>query len=307
MRKNEASAIAHIRSALDEFERDVHPLPGITSAAARETLTRQLVDSVRRVTYARVIGKQDHSERRKDPADTMFDPLKAAVLHYRAGNLDEACWLVFLFVHFGKHRKGGYLYAQTVYGRFGEGGLWDWKATSRDPAAFRDWLDSNHERLRALPTAFGNHRKYETLDAYSKAGTGSTVASYVAWVAPPRSHEQLFDQAVRDTAGDPRKAFHALYASMSIVRRFGRTARFDYLAMVGKLGFAPIEPDSAYLSSATGPVRGSRLLFGAGIPVAELDRLLISLDEWLQVGMQVIEDAVCNWQKSPAKFKSFRG
>jgi hypothetical protein len=32
----------------------------------------------------------------------LFDPLKAAVLHYRRGRVDEAYWLVFLAVHFGK-------------------------------------------------------------------------------------------------------------------------------------------------------------------------------------------------------------
>jgi hypothetical protein len=237
----------------------------------------------------------------------LFDPLKAAFLYRRDGDLDEACWLVFLFVHFGKHRKGGHLYTRSVYGRFGEGGLWDWRSVSADPAGFRDWLRDNQKRLRALPTAFGNHRKYETLDADSDAGTGAAIASYVAWVAPPRTHQQLFDEAVSVASGDSRQAFDILYKSMSPVRRFGRTARFDYLAMIGKLGFAPIEPGSAYLSNATGPVTGARLLLGSRIPVAELDGLLIRLDERLQVGMQAIEDAVCNWQKSPERFKSFRG
>jgi alpha-glutamyl/putrescinyl thymine pyrophosphorylase-like protein len=246
-----------------------------------------------------------------DPADEMFDPLKAALLHFSEGNNDEAYWLVFLFTHFGRHRRGSYLYARSVYGRFGEDARWDWKSTSSDPDGFRKWLDTNQERLETLPTAFGNHRKYESLHAYSDNGTGATVATYVAWVDPPRSHQELFDDTIAQAGGDAKKAFHALYESMNEIRRFGRTARFDYLAMIGKLGFAALEPDSPYLGSATGPVKGAKLLFAgspkAKMPVVQLDELLIRLDTHLQLGMQAIEDAVCNWQKSPDSFKSFRG
>lgn len=311
MRKRDQPLYSRLDTALNSFVAGEHDLPGISDPAFRAALLEQLVESVRRVKYPAVIRTQEHSQRRKDPADEMFDPLKAALLHFAAGNIDEAYWLVFLFTHFGRHRKGGYLYARCTYGRFGDGGRWDWKSTSSDPTGFRTWLHANQERLEALPTAFGNHRKYESLDAYSDKGTGATVATYVAWVGPPRSHRQLFDDAIAQADGDGKKAFHALYESMNAVRRFGRTARFDYLAMIGKLRFAAIEPDSAYLGSATGPVTGARLLFGdsakAKIRVGQLDELLTRLDTHLLVGMQVIEDAICNWQKSPGSFKSFRG
>ena len=38
-----------------------------------------------------------------------------------------------------------------------------------------------------------------------------------------------------------------------------------------------------------------------------LDRWLVELNNELKVGMQVLEDSLCNWQKSPEKFKPFRG
>jgi hypothetical protein len=92
---------------------------------------------------------------------------------------------------------------------------------------------------------------------------------------------------------------------------FGRLAKFDFLTMLGKLGIAPIEPGSAYLSGATGPLSGARLLFGgnadAKLNARELDVRLVRLDNYLNVGMQVLEDSLCNWQKSPRKFISFRG
>jgi hypothetical protein len=82
--------------------------------------------------------------------------------------------------------------------------------------------------------------------------------------------------------------------------------------MIGKLGLAPIEPDSTYMSGATGPLNGARLLF-LGSPTAngatprQLDRWLVELEAQLGVGMQVLEDSLCNWQKSPDDFRRFRG
>jgi hypothetical protein len=81
--------------------------------------------------------------------------------------------------------------------------------------------------------------------------------------------------------------------------------------MLGKLDLAAVEPGSAYLGGATGPVSGARLLFagdkGADLSPDYLDTQLVELDARLGVGMQVLEDALCNWQKSPANFRPFRG
>ena len=99
---------------------------------------------------------------------------------------------------------------------------------------------------------------------------------------------------------------------MRSVGSFGRTARFDYLNMIAKLDLAKIEPGSTYMTGATGPLKGARLLFGAPGAKAkptQLNAWLIELDAslGLEMGLQVLEDALCNWQKSPARFKPFRG
>jgi hypothetical protein len=241
----------------------------------------------------------------------MFHPLKAAILHQRRGNIDEAFWLVFIFVHFGKNAKGGWRYAREVYGALGANSRWDWATVSSNPNGFRAWLHLHQNDLKRKGVAggFGNHRKYESLSAYSDNGTGAAVKTYIDWVGPPRTHQQIMEQAVTEAHGDPRAAFDKLYQSMSTVTRFGRTARFDYLTMVGKLGLAPIEPGSAYMQNSTGPIVGARLLFGEkkNLSASELDALLVDLEDVLKVGMQVLEDSLCNWQKSPRKFRPFRG
>lgn len=99
---------------------------------------------------------------------------------------------------------------------------------------------------------------------------------------------------------------------MVAVASFGRTGQFDYLTMLAKLDLAEIEPGSTYMTGATGPLAGAHLLFGTNSVTAtprQLDGWLVELEATLgvEMGMQILEDSLCNWQKSPAQFVPFRG
>jgi len=136
--------------------------------------------------------------------------------------------------------------------------------------------------------------------------------TYVNWVMAHRGHQALFDDAATLSQHDPRVTFGRLYRSMRAVASFGRVARLDYLSMIGKLGLADIEPGSTYMTGSTGPLDGARLLFGHQADAtkpSEIDRWLVELEAafGLPMGMQVLEDALCNWQKSPEQFVAFRG
>lgn len=311
MRPRDRRLARRLDAGLQSFDQEKRRLYGISGAAARATFLEQLLESVHRVKYVSVIRERPLSDLRADPTDGLFDPLKAAILHQRRGEIDEAFWLVFLFVHFGKHAKAGWRYAREIYGRLGAEGRWDWATVSADPDAFCVWLHNHQNDLKreGVPRGFGNHRKYQSLSAYSSTGTGAAVKSYVNWIHPPRTHEEVMNQAVQLANNDPRDAFDDLYRSMDAVRSFGRTARFDYLTMVGKLGLAPIEPGLTYMQNSTGPMEGARLLFGGKrkLSASELEALLVDIDVGLKVGMQVLEDALCNWHKSPTRLIRFRG
>jgi Alpha-glutamyl/putrescinyl thymine pyrophosphorylase clade 3 len=303
MRPKDRFLAQQFADRLAEFNRDKQPLPGISISSARDSFVEQLLESVRRIDYPAAIGRHDISQRRTDPTDMLFDPLRAAILHHRRGNEDEAFWLVFLFVHFGKNRRNGWTYLRNVYGMLGGPSRWDWQRVSNDPPSFAQWLRDHLDELRAIggSGAFGNHRKYESL-----AHTGETVMSYVAWVSPPRTHLNVVSLAQIRADGNPRRAFDHLYRTMDVTR-FGRTARFDYLNMIVKLGLSAIEPGVPYLSGSSGPLKGARLLFGSSEGATDLDVGVVGLGSHLQVGMDVIEDALCNWQKSPHEFKPHRG
>lgn len=311
MRPKDRPLARRLDNSLLAFDQNERQLRGIQTPGMRSVLIEQLVESVHRVNYVSLIRGRQISDRRGDPNDPLFDPLMAAILQQRLGNIDEAYWLVFLFVHFGKNPKGGWRYAREVYGRLGQGDRWDWATVSHDPAAFRTWLHAHDRQLRrqGVPGGFGNHRKYQSLNAYSHTGTGAAVQSYVEWVHPPRTHNQLMNDALAFAGNDSQDAFDRLYRSMRDVTSFGRMARFDYLTMVGKLQLAPIEPGFAYLQDSTGPLEGARLLIGRRqrLTTRELEIILVDLNRRLNVGMQVMEDALCNWQKSPRRFVRFRG
>jgi len=313
MRSRDQKTFQRLADTLYAYDKNIRPLPGIKNPAAFTTLIEQILDSTHRVSYIPVLKTRKLSDESSNPKSELFDPVKAAIIHSRKGNVEEAFWLVFLLTHFGRHLQSGWHYVRAIYGRLGDDVLWDWDNISANPTKFRVWLYNNQEMIKPVGVrhGFGNHRKYESIDANSPSGTGAIIESYVNWVGLSHNHQLNINRAYEQSDSDPQKAFDYLYRSMDTIIRFGRTARFDYLTKVGYIGLAYIEPGSPYLRNATGPQRGAKLLFSgsktARISIAELDARVIELGAELGIGMDVLEDALCNWQKSPEIYKKFLG
>ncbi len=295
-----------LKADLAAFAANQRALPGTADPVARATLAMQMVASLRRLDYSEIIRTRDISPDRADPNSRAFDPERAAVFHMRAGRTDEAFWLVFLVTHFGKHLTYGWQRLREVYSGLG-GQTWTWAQVSANPAAFQAWLLNRQDQIGG---GFGSHRKRESVRADVVGGTAAVVESYVTWVGPAHSHAVLMARLTQGGGNSPESIFDHCYHSMNVAR-FGRLARFDYLCLLGRLGFAPIRPGRAYLKDATGPLSGARLLFGgrtnASLGWAVLEDWILDLDAALGVGMQVMEDSLCNWQKSPTHFVHFRG
>lgn len=312
MRPRDLPRAALVRRRLNNYSRRIRGLPGIAGPAQNSVFVEQLFESIHRVEYIGLMLTRPISPSVADPSSDAFDPIKAAILFMRQNNFEEAFWLVFLSVHFGKHPQTGWRYVQDIYGALGGSRPWTWQRVSRNPAAFSDWLAGHQRTLRndGVQRRFGNHRKYQSIDARSAVGTGAAVETYCKWVLNHGSHSQLIKDAIKEFGNDPRTLFDGLYRSMDVAS-FGRMAKFDYWTMVGKLGLATIRPGSLYLQGATGPIPGARLLFGgrlnASISPAQLDRWCLELADYIGVGAQEMEDALCNWQKSPRRFVRYRG
>lgn len=293
-----------IVSELDAAKGSLNLL-GLPDAASVETLAMQFVASLRREDYYRRVQAKPMSANRADPNDPSFDAERAVAFHMQQGDVDEAGWLIFLMTHFARRPDTGWLRLQDVYGRLGTG-TWNWSTVTADPTAFYQWLAANWQNIRG---AFGNHRKYESLRPNAKRPMAQAVADYLDWIGPA-GHRAFFADAVRSAGNDPHTIFDHLYIMLKITS-FGRLAKFDYLSLVGRYGLAPIAAGSAYLDGATGPGRGVRLLFDGNPTSATshvtLQSKLDDLDARLNVGMEVMEDALCNWQKNPKTFIHYRG
>ena len=75
-------------------------------------LIEQLLESVRRVKYVEVIRTLKLSNRRADPNDDLFDPLKAAILCQRRRNIQDVKSNM-VFGHFLNQQQRG-MVAATV-------------------------------------------------------------------------------------------------------------------------------------------------------------------------------------------------
>lgn len=307
MRPEDIQLTNDLTGKLDSFQATI-PMLGIQDNASRDCLVRQMVDSVRRIRYVTVVKDKNHDNTVCDPASNAFDPIKAAARYKQNGNIDEAAWLVFLSTHFGRNGRTKWQLVRNVYGALGQQANWTWNNIQGNVQGFRNWLSQNEDAVKTN-AKFGNHRKYESINALQNNGTGQAIATYVNWITASGDHTQFFNTTLANCNNDSRLAFSTLYNGMHPVARFGRTARFDYLTMLGKLELAQIEPDSTYMDGATGPYDGAKLLFGSTQSRDTFNQWLSSLEIHLGMyfGMQILEDSLCNWQKSPTNYVYFGG
>lgn len=297
---------------IGQIDQRFGPLLGVASAQQRQCWAQQIVSSLRRISYTETLLVRGVEPVRCDPHSDIFDPVRGALHFHRHGQLDEAVWLTFILTHFGKHAVDEWKLAQNIYGSFGAEPVWTFAQYIADATAFESMLTANAHRLADanISGSFSNHRKFQSKKPQAIA---KTFRTYYDWHTEFGSfHDRMIATHAR-VGQEPRAAFDALYKSMKGIFGFGggRLGRFDFLTMLGKLQLAPIAPGSVYLDKATGPLAGARLLFFGDrdhdITGKALQPRVDALDEILSVGKQVIEDSLCNWQKSPDTYEYFRG
>jgi hypothetical protein len=222
------------------------------------------------------------------------DILRLILDAYDAGNRDEALWRTFIAAHFGRMSASKDVVGQVESSHrflcaFGSEPHWTWTKVSDDPQLLCDWLLTSPDKLQQL--SFGNHRKFESKKPYLFWEVMDSFIKLVAtWCGSPAA---LFETNASLT---PQLRHAEIYERLRI-RRFRRTGRFDFLALVGEMGLVDIEPGTCYLIGSTGPLEGAKQLWGQNKTGRELDRLAVELAVTLRLSPLVIEDALCNWQK----------
>jgi len=301
-KKTDLVSFQYFYGAIAEFERSKGiSLSGIAQEDRRRAFCFQIVESMRRTRYIRAIAGRGSCSRRTCPHSDLFDPERAIVFYRNEGNLEEALWLTFLTIHFGKNKKNGWKTLQTFYKGDGEK-TWTLSNVRRDYSYFEYWYKKSWSSLNF---GFSNHRKYESLNPDSKKGTLAVVNSFLKYLD---CVGDFFEYAALKSAGDK---FDFLYRDFSKILRFGRLAKFEMVSLLHNMNLVDAEANSMYLSGATGPLKGAKLLLLddplGDISLDKLDAFSVEFTKYIGIGMQPLEDALCNWQKAPISFLAFRG
>lgn len=306
VRPKDVERATRIKTALGRFVTEAHPLPGIDDQRSLETLVAQIVESLRRQEYFQDVAKRTFDGTTFDPNATSFNPYHYAVALNAKGQADEALWLVFLAVYFGKHQIDGWSLLRNFYGRLGQGEPWTYHAISANGAPFREWIETNVNEVS--DGRFGNHRKYATVLSEQGNGLAQSIESFLEGFGKDGPASTI--NSLLGGINDPTVRFEQVYGIFKRVHGFGRLGAFDIATTLCQLGIINGSPGHPYLAGATGPLAGARLVLTGNKRSAqtakELTPRLVELMNALGVDGQVVEDALCNWQKSPRAFVPFR-
>ncbi len=300
MNKTDLKLYAVLESEIKRYSQKTKKIEILNDSKIRTTFILQLIDSIRRIKFVTTISKTRIGKKRALPSSETFDPVRAAIYHLNKNNEDEASWLIFLSTHFGYSPSSRWLLTKDIYGKLGHTPFWDWQNVSQNVEEFKNWattLPSEIEKL-SPKRKFGNHHKFESIRPDAPRPLHKVFSTYIDMITPYGSHQNLFTEFFKQNNSCKYETFDFLYKYFKPVLSFGRTSRFDYLCMLGKLGVVNIEPPKTYMSGSTGPRDGAKLLFGNkdSTPKQLEDELfelcnVISADPF---GMQVLEDALCN-------------
>ncbi len=293
-----------------QFAQTENALLGLNSEERLESFCRQVVDSIKRIRYIQVIRERPWQEAVTNPQSNAFDPLRAAAYYQLNGNISESIWLIFLAIHFGRHTRYKWSLVKNVYSLLNSGNVMTYEYLKQNLEEIVDWLCN--EKVNITTNAhFGNHRKYESICSPSGArDTRRAFESFVLWEEDYQGHNNKILALCNEAVENNIPIFEYIYQRLNIAS-FGRTSRFDYLCMLGKFEIVNAEPTKAYIKGATGPKNGSKELFWNSLRVRmrndEIEREILALSEVIDTPfkMQVLEDAICNWQKSKDRYVPF--
>ena len=259
-----------------------------------EVLAMQIIESMGRVEYFQILANRDISPNRLDPLNDIFDPVRA-ILDLRGRDYDEACWLTFLLVYTAENYQSDWNFLRQLY--LGVDETLTWEVAKNNVHIFSrlsDQLITSQSKPK-----FGNHAKYKSLKHIPMV-----FESYINLINTYNGHTNFFR---KNTFVDKKQYFEWLFTVVETnIYSFGRLTTFDYLSMLSKTGLANIEPNSCHIVGSTGPKDGAQLLFGV-YPDLQLDNYAMGLADHIGIGYQEMEDALCNWQKSPQIFYSYSG
>lgn len=260
-------------------------------------LARQTNDSIRRIKIYKVYEERALHAVAKGH---YFIHTSIPFVLAQRGDLSQVnkVWVLYIATYFGKSSKSNWeLFNRATFDN------------NRSIMLFEDIRKDLNKYFAYLYSlnffdgcAYSNHRKFTAKRLKGQKGVFESM-EYIVENIDQYSVENKMD-------------FDSMYKLAQKIPNFGRLAAFDFSCSLVKCGLNIEEPQSIYGEHSTGPLNAIGLLLqvtnNSSSSEAKL-RLCSDLMQWFQnnstifmVG-QVLEDAICNWQKNTLHYIQYRG
>ena len=260
-------------------------------------LARQTFDSIRRIQiYETYNIKAQKAIQYKKPFSHTSNPF---VLAQRSDlNLRNRAWIIYLATYFGKSNKSKWeLFNRATFRKDKSIITFDQiKADLDNYFKYLSSFDFFHD------CTYSNHRKYTAKKLLGSKGLFRSM--------------EYFANNVGLYSSEDKMEFHEMYLLSQKIPNFGRLGGFDFTSSLVKCRFSIEEPKSMYADYSTGPLLALKLMLkltNNNSSTASQKQLSHDLMDWFlknsKIFMtgQVLEDAICNWQKDTRIYIRYTG
>lgn len=260
-------------------------------------LARQTNDSIRRIEIY-----DTYKKRATQATNKKLDFNHTSIPFVLAQRPDlshiNKLWILYTATYFGRSNKSKWeLFKRATFRT--NGSIMLFEDIEKTPEKYFKYL-SSFDFFDGC--SYSNHRKFTAKRLTGDKGVFQSM-EYLVKNSNQYSVEKKMD-------------FHSMYKLAQKIPNFGRLAAFDFSSTLVKCGLNIEEPQSMYAENSTGPLDGLGLLlrvtkndssYNAKIKLSsDLMNWFIENTRIFMTG-QVLEDAICNWQKNTSSFVRYSG
>ncbi len=262
------------------------------------TLCYQTIDSIRRISiYKKYAEKAKNAEELNLPFYYTSNPF---TLSQRSSlNIGSKVWYIYLATYFGKSNKSKWkLFYKAAFRKD------ETLIRVEEILASREQYYSHLSNIDLFENAdYSNHRKFTKKSLVGEKGVINSM-DYFLDNLDDYSHAKPID-------------FNIIYNNALKIPNFGRLAAFDFTSSLCKCNLNVKDPISMYHHNSSGPLRALKdfLILADCKDLSKSAQIKLGDDllYWffqhsdIEIVAQVLEDAICNWQKSPRHYQRYFG
>jgi hypothetical protein len=259
-------------------------------------LARQTKDSIRRIGIYETYKKRA-IQAVNDGRDFIHTSSPFVLAQRSDLSQSNRIWVLYIATYFGKSDKSKWeLFNRASFDRNGSIMLFD--DIEKDPERYFNYL-SSFDFFDGCQ--YSNHRKF-TAKRLTDNGVFQSMEYFINHIDQYSVNHKI--------------DFHTMYKLANKIPSFGRLAAFDFSSSLVKCGLNIDETLSMYAYHSTGPLKGVGLLLTLTMNdssstskitlCSDLMKWFLEHTEIFMVG-QVLEDAICNWQKNTTAYERYTG